>query len=418
MRMVFLTLVLLTLAIAAMVVLVIGWPAARALLSVCLPIMVIVTVIAIFIAMWRFAVRSAPRRGSETVLLGIVGGVALAVALVQSFARFLTQARYSAEPIPAIGMLLTKIALHHCERDSLPGVRRDGDREPARQEGEEPVALAGKHTDSGLEPGATNGWIAQSFVATASTNATGGISRYVPSYQTGTGEFAACEEGMIERHFTTHLDCDEQDMTGMRLRPDMIQYAALQSPQGGDYLYALGAFGGSTGGYAPGTGYALLEVCHRRLQRKERIVWQRYDRFGKRQTSFRLQPEDTPFDPYDEATAHLCPIPMELFTAKTGADFDAALRTLRSWGWGRELRDPNRVRKVRASQLVATACAVVALLSGVLRFRKHAGHPKDGVKARLAWTLQLIWAGLASLLAAASVMAVVALALLLIVPIR
>ncbi len=91
-----------------------------------------------------------------------------------------------------------------------------------------------------------------------------------------------------------------------------------------DYLYAAGVFGDDTYPGRHGSGYAVLEVARSNLQRKEVVLWQRYYGLGHRQTSFRVQSASTPFDPNEAATAHLCPIPVERFTAETAGEFDAA----------------------------------------------------------------------------------------------
>jgi hypothetical protein len=84
-------------------------------------------------------------------------------------------------------------------------------------------------------------------------------------------------------HFAKQLRIDYDDLTGKKIRPNMVQYRVLCGGKGGAYAYAIGVFGDGDG-LPAGTGYAVIEICNPKQRIKRVGTWERYkaiDNSGK-----------------------------------------------------------------------------------------------------------------------------------------
>lgn len=173
--------------------------------------------------------------------------VILAVSLLPMFKEYICKAQYSAEAVPVIGTLRTKISLYQYDHGKLPANVADN-------------TVAGWEFDSGTDK--------EKFeVATYTITAKPNTPQYTNGKMTNSGKTAPLAAGDKKKHFgdTTLLDIDYQDLKGKRSLPiDYVYYniKCLDSagqPSKTDSAYVIGCFG-SGEGLAAGTGYAVCEL--------------------------------------------------------------------------------------------------------------------------------------------------------------
>lgn len=310
---------------------------------------------------------SIARHAWEQSLLGIVAALALVTGLELCEADSRQRARYT-ESIPVVGNLRMRTALYQFEHGHLPGLRRGEDKQVVRRPLAAGESVELRCADTRLENDSPPGAITQSFIPIRASQ-DGKTPGYVPACLISDTEWKRCDDRQADQHFARELDLRVDELGGRSVRPNLVQYAALDCF--GTYLSAIGVFGDGQSRLASGTGYAVLDVVRPELNTRKLMIWQKYSKVGESQRRLWVQSAAPPFDPYDPAYAHLCPIAGELITAATQEELDAAVQTMRDWGWDRDLRDPALVRRILASWSVLGVCGFLAFISGVLRKRSR-----------------------------------------------
>lgn len=201
--------------------------------------------------------------------------VILAVSLTPLFKDFIVQAQYTAEGVPVVADLRTKVTLYEYNNAYLPGI--------PRASGQQPVEAAGDAYDpdwegpgeSLLRPGVIP---VQGFQGVAGSDPVRYEAAVVDSH-TANGEaftmeaVAAVDSG---DHFSSVLNVDYEHFKGNKLRPNHVfyrtDYAGFKK---GGHIYCIGVFGDGDGLKA-GTGYAVMEIHNPATQTKIVATWERW----------------------------------------------------------------------------------------------------------------------------------------------
>jgi len=174
-------------------------------------------------------------------LAGALWFILVVIAFLPFFHCY-PKSNYSAEAVPVIGNLRTKIELFRNEKGRLPGL---------------------------------------GCVANATSQLREGVSR-VQTFLNGTNAaFTADFRNVVSvtnRHTVwSDMDAGVDDLTGRSLRPQHIQYR-VDGCDGKKRVFAVGAFGDNYG-LLEGTGYAVLEFSDPERNIKALAVWERYELF-------------------------------------------------------------------------------------------------------------------------------------------
>jgi prepilin-type N-terminal cleavage/methylation domain-containing protein len=187
--------------------------------------------------------------------------VILAVSLVPFLRDYIVRARYTAEGVPVIGDLRTKVELHRYEPGGLPGLNSADD------------GIDG-FIDTTLDAtGSGSGHVQTWILDNTITNAT---AQYGKAVMTGLGTIAKIAATEAD-HFGGDLSVESQHLTGRRMRPNHLFYTGIQSSNGTSYAYALGVFGdGNQGLLNASSGYAVLEVYNAAQNMKLVAEWSKF----------------------------------------------------------------------------------------------------------------------------------------------
>ena len=165
----------------------------------------------------------------------------LSVSMLPLLQPFVVEAQYTAEAIPVIGNLRTKIGLYQYDKAHLPYYT----------------------DDTSVETWKVSSSDSEKFdFASYTMNGTGGAS---VSQITAANNLAS--------HVGMQCDVDYEDLKGKRSKPSHYQYYAI-SPSN-NYAYVIACFGDGNGLKA-GTGYAVCELNFTGAQKKYIGTWKRY----------------------------------------------------------------------------------------------------------------------------------------------
>jgi len=204
--------------------------------------------------------------------------VILSVSLLPMFKEAICRAQYSADAIPVVATLRTKIGLYQYEHSKLPS---------------NPLQNASS-TEYNWDEGIVATW----------EFAEGDYEQFVPAFYTFDGDHAkpdydgdkitdlkkskiyATPDDLKDfdastwksLHFgmTSVLDIDFQDLRGRHSRPVDYVYYKIPCEKETDSAYLIGCFGSGHGGLAAGTGYAVCEINLVSKGKKYIGVFERY----------------------------------------------------------------------------------------------------------------------------------------------
>ncbi len=227
------------------------------------------------------------KHGSEgftlvELLVTILIIVILSVTMLPLLKPFVTQAQYSAEGVPVIGNIRTKVELFRIENDYLPGVPVDSQgkvlksatytktippadpNDPTSQA----VTLAGAYATTANGGVAFSGYDATQWMKPDDTTR---VENYYIGFGSAATETAAAQppsplqagistatETGLGDHVWKRISVNYSDLTGKKLRPDDMQYTVIMS-DGDTYYWVIACFGQGNGGLASGCGYAVAE---------------------------------------------------------------------------------------------------------------------------------------------------------------
>jgi prepilin-type N-terminal cleavage/methylation domain-containing protein len=262
--------------------------------------------------------------------------VILAVSLTPLFRDYIVRAQYTAEAVPVVADMRTKVTLWQYDGGFLPGVLRDAFGTPVASPG-----------NSELEASVLP---LQTFFAEEILDGGGAVVRRVyreGAVLTGTPTLNGIPAGSVadlralavdEFHFSPGLNVDYEHYTGNRLRPNHVFYrtdwAGFQS---GAYMFVIGVFGDGNG-LAVGTGYAVMEIHNPEFEAKVVATWERWRAVSAEAGQIALlNSGEAPALPAGETTyrrQNVCFIGIVADLMGTDEDnFLAALSTLRANGW-------------------------------------------------------------------------------------
>lgn len=188
------------------------------------------------------------------LLVTILIIVILSVTMLPLLKPFVTQAQYSAEGVPVIGNIRTKVELFRIENDYLPGVPMKDDGSVVVNSETPPYStsyISGLHAGSDAISTTIDG---TQWMKTETANGTTSEKFYV-----GFGSETALETDTgLADHVWKRLSINYSDLTGKKLRPEDIQYEVIKS-DGDTFYWVVSCFGHGSGGLAGGCGYAVAE---------------------------------------------------------------------------------------------------------------------------------------------------------------
>lgn len=215
----------------------------------------------------KFGSRSGVTLVELLVVMLIV--VILAVSLVPFLRDYIVKARYTAEGVPVVGDLRTKIELYRYEPGGLPGLGSTV--VPAAAVSDLATAILGA---SGT--GRIHTWA-------ETTTATDPVAKFAQgvAIPSGAGLAVTLAPEILNAteavHLGNHVQVDTQHLTGRRMRPNHLFYTGYQTSNATSYAYAVGVFGdGKPGLLNAGSGYAVLEVYNAALNVKVVAEWSRF----------------------------------------------------------------------------------------------------------------------------------------------
>lgn len=177
------------------------------------------------------------------LLVVMLIAVILAVSLLPMFKEYICKAQYSADAVPVIATLRTKISLYQYDHGVL----------PANVDNTKGAVSSWKFGGDG-EANTELFKPAKYTLGTAPS----------PTVDAGTGKLT--KTGKVDpTTLTTHigstkvLDIDYQDMKGKRSLPIDFVYYNIPCADSTDSAYVIGCFGAGNG-LAAGTGYAVCEL--------------------------------------------------------------------------------------------------------------------------------------------------------------
>ena len=188
----------------------------------------------------------------------------LTVAMLPMFKEYICKAQYSAEALPVIGNLRTKIGLYYYDHGKLPGNPDDG--------------TTPSYAVASWEFNQTD--TEKYDIAKYTLGTPPQVIAYTGEKLTNSGKSAPT---LAKTHFgdTTVLDVDYEDLKGRRSLPiDYVYYNIRCLTEAGeisktDYAYVVGCFG-SGEGLASRTGYAVCELNLASVGKKYVGVFERY----------------------------------------------------------------------------------------------------------------------------------------------
>ena len=253
----------------------------------------------------------------------------LAVGMLPFLKPFVVQAQYSADAIPVIGSIRTKIGLYQYDKGNLPTVySTDGSTSFSN-----PVIETWGFGDGGANGGSIQAAPSDTYIPGTRALTTGASSSdlLATAFNPGSADAKA--------FFGFATDTDNQDLVGKRCKPVHFQYVVVKN--GSSYFYVLGCFGDDHG-LPQGTGYAVCEVSVKANDGnvyKQVGTWSRYKAatevgqltFGTI-TGASTQPD------VDKRTSEFCPIPdATTYFPQSGATATSGkldlVADLESYGW-------------------------------------------------------------------------------------
>lgn len=206
------------------------------------------------------------------LLVTILIIVILSVTMLPLLKPFVTQAQYSAEGVPVIGNLRTKVELFRIENDYLPGVPIDAAGKVVNVSGKTRTTSDLSADTVGTEPtdltDATTTWNGVQYLVVDDSSSAGG--NVTTKYMSGSKELAS----VLGQHVWNRIDVNYSDLTGKKLRPQHIQYVVLKSE--GDAYYWVVACLGDGSGLAKGCGYVVAEYNNPNIKRKFVATYENY----------------------------------------------------------------------------------------------------------------------------------------------
>jgi len=178
--------------------------------------------------------------------------VILAISLVPFLRDYIVRARYTAEAVPVVGDMRTKIELHRYEPGRLPGLKDNK-----------------SYILGDPDWGYYQTWIGDST--------DGPLRRYeaaVAKYD-GTNYTVMALSTNESSHFANDIQLTTSHLTGRRLRPNHVFYMGREEADTPSYAYAIGVFGDNRGLNA-GSGYAVLDVYNSHLDMKLVAEWRQF----------------------------------------------------------------------------------------------------------------------------------------------
>jgi prepilin-type N-terminal cleavage/methylation domain-containing protein len=261
--------------------------------------------------------------------------VILAVSLTPLFRDYITRAQYTAEAVPVVGDMRTKVTMFQYEHGFLPGIPRDAGK---------PVETAGGTFDpdwdgpgqSLLRPGVIP---AETFSVVPDTSPIQYEAAVVDSHDENDAGFTVDEVNAVDGgdHFSVDLQVDYEHYTGNRLRPNHVFYRTDYAgyKQGG-HICAIGVFGDGDG-LAVGTGYAVMEIHNPDTETKIVATWERWRAVDSDagQITFKNSDEYAmPGNPAELQKKNVCWIgAVDDLMSEDDDDVKAALDNLSAAGW-------------------------------------------------------------------------------------
>ena len=185
-------------------------------------------------------------------------------AMEPLFGSHVVKAKYAAEGVPAVGDIRTKVAIHHAETGTLPGVQvweLNG------------VANYADTSQSGVVLAAPNPGDYANSVQTFK-----GADMAYYAKEDASLPMIITNAAILDAHFASHLKISGAELRGNSMRPEHVQYMVMDSGFGrASYAYAVGVLANGDWLKA-GTGYAVVEIVNPGNPVNPKIVaaWQRF----------------------------------------------------------------------------------------------------------------------------------------------
>ena len=255
------------------------------------------------------------------VLIGILIIVLLAAAVsIQWLKPYLVRAQYAAECIPMIhNNIRTRVELYRIDHDYLPGV-------PTSDGNVVTNAIFGYAT-SVLQADDRNAVAyGNNAIQTMEVDNSSGRVNYL------CGGCVLTNESEMANHVWHQTDISSNDLTGSRLQPNQVQYAAIMSSSD-EYYYVVACFGDGKG-LSAGTGYAIAEFCTRIPSDTFVATFENYKPIASVPLSLHVGPMDHEGGQTTERETMLKAGKVFLPTAEMLlTDYDNAIKAMREFGW-------------------------------------------------------------------------------------
>ena len=254
------------------------------------------------------------------VLIGILIIALLAAAVsIQWLKPYLVRAQYAAECIPVIDHIRTAVELFGYEHDHLPGV-------PTLDGNVVTNAISGYATSvlgsDNKSAAATGNNAVQTMVVDDSS---GKVNYFC-------GGCVLTNESEMANHVWHQTDISSNDLTGSRLLPNQVQYAAIMSSSD-EYYYVVACFGDGKG-LSAGTGYAIAEFCTRIPSDTFVATFENYKPIASVPLSLHVGPMDHEGGQTTERETMLKAGKVFLPTAEMLLnDYDNAIKAMKEFGW-------------------------------------------------------------------------------------
>ena len=251
-----------------------------------------------------------------TILIIII----LAVAALPLLKPFVTKAQYSAEGVPVVGNIRTKVELYRIENNHLPGI-------PVNLESGKMITASGEdYATSYITTGPACGVITavsngvHSLEMADTVNTLNSKERYLID-----GNDVSTDDTLLAFHAWKNIDIGYSDLLGRRLRPQHVQFLVLESNED-HYYWVVACFGDGTG-LAKGCGYAVLEYNNPEKQRKIVATFELYKAKSNTQLHFcpNTSADELQGDVYLPTAADL--------DSDQDASYQGFLSALRTHGW-------------------------------------------------------------------------------------
>lgn len=265
--------------------------------------------------------RNGKQHGLSCGCLMLIGIMLIALSYVLQLPWYMPQLRrayYLADGVPVIGDIRTKVELFRYEHDHLPGVPTLDGKVVTNDCGYATSALRADDRSAVADGG--------NAVQTMVVDDSSGKVNYL------CGGCVLTNESEMANHVWRQTDISSNDLTGSKLQPNQVQYAAIMSSSNA-YYWVVGCFGDGRG-LSAGTGYVVAEFNDQANKRMLVAQFENYKPIASVPLSIHVGPMEQEGGPTTDRETMLKAGKVFLPTAEMLLnDYDNAIKAMREFGW-------------------------------------------------------------------------------------